>query len=485
MNALFSLGLLLAPPALVVAADEDLVVLRSELRDTLVELAALCQKEKLYLQRDGMYELVLEVDPDHQQARKVLGYRRGKSGWERGNYRPPRDRGGDEALQSLQDERSRRASDFAGRLAPFFAELDLATRLVEIQPYLLLDPENAELNRLIDRVQDDEGRWRDPGELAAELRRKEIQDLVWEALERVPDFEDWDLTSPLSDVSVDWTAAYRTERVRITGTGRNSELRRATEVAHALEDFLVALLPMAPESAWGSRAKIRARKTHLHPRYRKFDVVLLDGRGGIPALLEGWTELSGEDRELFPQLSTAWLDQENTLGVWVEDEAERLDAMTRQLVGAYLRDTFGLSTRHGWAWEGFGLYLTHLVVGTRMTFFVRPSEYVESADANLDQRLLRPEADWLAELQKEVEDGRRPRLGFVIGKDVNSLEVRDLLLSNALAIYLTEETPEILTGLLSELGEGKTSLQALEQATGKKIPTLEQELYAWLARRVQ
>jgi len=477
------LALLLVPHADVRVHVDELSSLRAELVAAFEELAGFCQREKLFLQRDRLFESILVIDEDHAEARKTLGYRRSDGAWTRGDYHRPKDRGGDEALAELARKRKEHASAFAERLAPLLAGRGLEEREREVRFYFLLDREDAGLNGLTGRVRDAAGNWRDERELAAEERRAVLRAAAADALAKTPELEPWTVEPPVDGLGLAWAAGFRTERVRVAGTGSPSEVRRATEVAHAIDDFLPVLLPPGPAETFGRGAILRERRTNPHPMYRRFVVYLLAECGDVPALLAGWPELSTQARELYPSLSTAFLDENNSFGVWVEDEAERLDALTRQLVGAYLRDRFGLSTQQGWVWEGFGIYLTHLLIGTRRTFFVRPSEYVAGADVSLEERLLRPDADWIGELLAVAADGRRPRLSYLLGKDVNSMDVRDLLLAHALAAYLLEERHERIPRVLGRLGEGRGSKVVLEEELGKALPALEEELYAWAARR--
>ena len=63
----------------------------------------------------------------------------------------------------------------------------------------------------------------------------------------------------------------------------------------------------------------------------------------------------------------------------------RLDGAARQTLGTLLMDAYGVDGRHGWAWEGLGLYLVERMVGTRLTHYVQRGRYEEPAERALAQ----------------------------------------------------------------------------------------------------
>ena len=62
-------------PAAIQPQDGAREALEKELTWKLENLAEPCQKAKAFLQRNRVYELILEYDPEHKTARKFLGYK--------------------------------------------------------------------------------------------------------------------------------------------------------------------------------------------------------------------------------------------------------------------------------------------------------------------------------------------------------------------------------------------------------------------------
>ena len=76
--------------------------------------------------------------------------------------------------------------------------------------------------------------------------------------------------------------------------------------------------------------------------------------------------------------------------------------------------------RHGWISEGLGLYLSYMLVGTRLSLSVRETEYVDGKrDPEFLRRLRDEKANWLRLAHEALTGETKPNFVFLLGKDVN------------------------------------------------------------------
>ena len=169
---------------------------------------------------------------------------------------------------------------------------------------------------------------------------------------------------------------------------------------------------------------------------------------------------------------------------WGPEEERRLDGLVRQALAWLLVESYGVSPESGWALEGFGLYLCRELIGTRLTWFVKPSENtVASEDNALRARLLDTRTNWMNEANKVLQGEHSPKLEFVLGKTVNNLTTEDLLYSYVLAAFLLEARPEVIPPLLRAIGGGATSQDALQKELGLDLPRIDGLVRRWLTER--
>jgi len=460
-------------------ADELAVALAVVRRDLILRLDELvdeAQGRKLYLQRDHVYAALIELEPDHKVARRALAYRRDRDrNWERGRYREPSDRGKQGALEEFEALRESRLGAIFRRQLELLSQpgVSPARRERELRSWVAVDPQNEELRAALGERRGPQGDWLLTDSVKALARRKELRRHVFDARDSVPRPEPWSVPASLGHKALPWTVSLRTRAARIAGTVEESEIRADLDALYVLSKLLDVAVKPAPIPAGEPR--------RIASGWRKrFTVYVLGSRRQIPALLAGFPELKPEDRDIFPQLITGWLRGGYVLGIWGHDELARRDSLSRQVAGGWIRDSYGVSTRQGWVWEGLGLYLSEHAVGTRLTFFIRPSPYVQGNQGlNLSKRLQAKGADWYGLLADLMATDRPPQLAFLLGKDVNGMEERELLLAHGLAAWLVEARPEQAPVIFGRVGSGEDSVRVLEEVLGMRLPDLEKHLARW------
>lgn len=471
-----------ASPLLCALSQDSLEAFHEDVVAAFVELADWCQSKKLYLQRDLVYQDLLKLDPDHSKARKMLGFKRDKSGsWYQDRHRPPKDRGKPEDLAAVTVRRREACAKLAVRLDALVPSDDLEGRQREAAKLFVLDPTSAAVNRALGRVQDREGRWRDPQELAEELRKEEIAAALDEARAERVELKVFPVPPEVVKAAVPISQGFEAGRVRVVGTVPSEEMQAAVRAGAFVLEMLDRVLPAPPLEAYLPEVREDVRSERKVPSHGVFTFYMLDDRSLVPDLAAAFPGQQNMSVEDMMKTNTAFLDKRNSIGIWADERAKRLDNLVRQIVGVYFRDEFRISTKVGWAWEGFGLYLTHLAVGTRLTFYVRPSKYSNQRELNFEERLLDGNTDWLTELAIYASRGEKAKLQFTLGRDVNTMEVGDLLLANALATWLFEERPDHLGEILLRIGQGEPSVTVLEDELGMRVPEIQAAVYAFAA----
>src|SRR5262245_15223519 len=203
------------------------------------------------------------------------------------------------------------------------------------------------------------------------------------------------------------------------------------------------------------------------------------------AFLEKHPSITPEVRARLAKLEGAGVPGTADWAWWEGDAEKRLDAMVR-LSFDWLCRAQKVTTEHRpWLHEGLGFYLTHALVGTRLSWFVRPRTGSASKDA--DNVALRSQmedlgADWMA-----LARGTLAKKGYdleeLLHLEVDELDAADYLRAHALAAYLVEVHREKLGSVLARTGAGDDPRAVLEEAVGFPLPELQRRLDGWLERR--
>ena len=74
-------------------------------------------------------------------------------------------------------------------------------------------------------------------------------------------------------------------------------------------------------------------------------------------------------------------------------------------------------------------------------------------------------------------------LATVLGRDLSTMGVEDVLVSYALAAFLVEGRPEATPVLLKAVGQNVPPADAIQSALGLTVPELQERLVRWLSER--
>ena len=441
----------------------------------LATLAELCHTNKAYLQRDKAYEALLVLDPEHAVARKTLRYQKDrKTGlWSRRGYVAPKDTKGafiDQALTQRAELDALYAAFMLDLIDEFAAELGPAPRRAELQALLASAPDDERTRAALGFVaveRQGQRHWVERTTVEAAARRYTIADAVEKARAAVPALERGAARQSETEWGIPWAMVLQTDRARVLGVNRDgeAELEVITRHGHLLWDVLRVLCGL----------RMRA----------PLDLAIYDVEDGAhkESLIAKHPRITDRQRELYPRLSSGWLGSAPHLALWAPEAAIRVECATRQFTSWYLTDGFGVQGKHGWITEGFGLYLSQLICGTRRTFTVVQSRYVDTTEPNFEHRLGEPDADWFADSLTVLQAAPPTRLASTLGKDPNEMTRADIVLAYTLASYLIEgHGADTVRKILSRIGgdESVSSTVALEETLQTTLPELQQGLQRWI-----
>jgi hypothetical protein len=433
-------------------------------------VAARCNRGGLFRTRNEIYELILTFDPDHAAARKWLKYKRQDGRWVRaGRYKPPRNlakQGLDEADAALREVGEAFAARVTGELAAPLAGPDGTLRPEVVRAVLRVAPDREDLRRANGEVLSADGAWMLKESVRALARRSELAMIATQAVTEA--------TAPVvarpareeNQARVGWTRILQGRHVRLLGTPTAEELERCERHVEASFRLFGAAAGVSPPAGRGLTMYVLATATER------------------AMLLTNHPDSNPKYKEYGLGVHSSWLPKGRALWIMDGRAPKRLEWCVRQAVGYQLGHAFGVRGKKGWAFEGFGLYLGHLLTGTRSTYFIRRTKYGEkreSGDKDLWGRLVEPGADWHAEARVLLAGPRRPDLRLLLGKDVNQMDTEEMLYSFVLAAYCLEGRERDVAPLLRAFGKEKLPPDdAVRKGLGLGIGDLEQRVRRWL-----
>lgn len=439
---------------------------RIELARALEAHVEWCTAKSMFQARERALQLLLELEPDHAEARKLLGFTREKDGpWKPpAKPRPPKDF--DKKLVGEAETRLAAAhGPYVERLVALL-EGGLAgeERALAVADVLKFEPDNEKVHALLGEVHDGE-RWVLPETLRARARREVLRELVKSAFAGASPAEEVALNERERAFGPKWKAV-AVGPVRVVGSVPLEELRLCAQALQALEHFAQGVFQVK------------------HTLPEGLTVFLFDDPAQKTTFIEKHPAIPLAARAFHLALEGGGVQGTADFAFWTGDAQRRIDGIVRLVLGYWLSGAFELRTDHGWVYEGFGLFLTRALVRSRLTWLAQPSKTLPAAeDMALRQRLLDPESNWMEEAHKVLTSSTPPRLVEMAKKGASELTTEEVLLANALVTYLLEVHPGEVARLLSRVGTGFSQLEALGDATGHAPDELERHLLRWLEER--
>jgi hypothetical protein len=447
--------------------ERRLEVARQELVGRLEGYTAWCQTKNLFNERRRACELLLELVPDHPEARKTLGFTREKGG---GWKAPEKEKSfRDFDKKALEEAPGRWKEAVEGYLAAMTGLLEGGALTAEQRERagreaLRFAPNDARVHELLGEVRGEAG-WVLPETLRAKAQRAVLRDHVASALEGAPAA----VPVPLNERERKFPLhleAVASARLRVVGTASVEELTLCAQAVQALEYLAQQVL---------------ASKYFLPPDTTVF---LLSDPLHLPKFLEHHPSVRPEDRAYYQSLEGGGIAGTADFAFWTGDTQRRIDGIVRLVLGYWLSGAYQIHADIGWVYEGLGLYLTRSLVRTRLTWLAQPSKVLEpTQDIALRQKLIDPETNWMDEALRLLQEERAPALGELVSKGASDLTTEDVLFAYALATYLLEAQAERVPRMLEHIGNGLAKSQAFQEAVNMDIAAFQRHFRRWLEER--
>jgi len=434
---------------LVALASPDAVA-RSEIED----FAAWCGKQGLRGFRDRAFQALLLFDADHEQARKTLKYRWKDGRWVRKSYKRPTDPDGPR-LDAARERWRVITHKYADAVLN-----DPAARARALQ----LAPDHAAAREANGEVRRGDA-WILAETPRAKQRTREIDALREKTLDRVRAPAEGPVTEEDKKLGVDFPTAWVAPSWRALGTVDPAECKELLKLCEASSPFLNGVFGLRAAAPRGFTLYVLgddpARAIAKHPAF-------------TPA-----------GRKFALSLEGCWIPGAFSFVAWSDEPRWRRDVVTRAVFGLYLKHRFGLTVKQGWAWEGFGSYLTYQLAGTRLATTASRGPYAQDRKTREEQKrgVEFQKTDWPALARKRFEAKRKPDLRLLAGKDVNTMTADDALVSYAMAEYLVTGFPDKCAGFLKAYGSGISIDEAMKAHLGFDFHAFERRFVRWLEER--
>jgi hypothetical protein len=417
-----------------------------------------CETSTLFIERAQVAEALVAIDADHAKARAWLRYKRQKDrSWKQTSTRPFFD----EKTELLPEWKKRR-EDVAG---PLRDELEgflsrrqdwhtAGIRDRVLRTLLALWPEDAELRERNAEKQFN-GRWLLKESEGLDGRRRRIRELAAAA-----DKEARATVSQFAPFASERPVSFRTAEFTVKS---DLPMRDAQEVAVRL---------IAARSLYEGALGVKT----TFPK--GFVVYVLPSIAEGKRLLASRSDVPEAHRRAVDGLSSYWVDDDE-LVLAEEQAAERLDAGVRHVLAMLRsRDVGCLFSMPGWMSEGVGMYLTHALLGTRLTVFVKETKY---ADDDVHRELANAGYDWVQAVRRLVlEKDLAPGLRTLTGTPLNSMTKDDALMAYALAAFFLAGRPDDLRALMSRMAYGHEFHESLAETCNVDVDALELRFVRWL-----
>ncbi len=487
--ALLLLPLLLLGTAAVHGEDPDTAArwaaAKSQAVRRLEMLARMAHRERLLAVRDRIDEEILLADPDHEEGRTRLGYRKQDGEWERAKgWRPGRDRGSEEAARRLQS--ALEAHDAWWRdqiltLAPAAREAKDGPTLRGILAVASASwPEDADVRALAGQVRYEGGEkpvWVLEDTAMGLANRARYLAAARAAARAVAPPRPGQIESFDRHGSFDWPRVLQGETTRVLGTVPEEELRRHHEIAEAASGVFRAVFGTCPSLPPVTGSYGRGYPIYVASSKKEGNAFLAAEPGGTERTMA-----------FLRPLVAAHLQKRQGLVVKGDAEATRYEATSAMVLGVYR--AFALKqyiTGHGaWASEGLSFYLRWLQVRTRSIGLVvdETSRYGRSQPGvpTWEGRVADQGADWHALAAAAIRDLGLRDLHGMAGRNANTLTTKEMLAGYGLSAYVVEAHPEVATAFFTDVSEQQeVDLDAIfEKHLGGPLDAVLPHILQWL-----
>ncbi|MBI5431716.1 MAG: hypothetical protein HZA52_02680 [Planctomycetes bacterium] len=433
---------------------------------SLEALADWCNSNEVFVERDRVFELILRIDPEHFRAHKGLKHVQTRDG----KWVPPEKRVVSKNFNPIAAGKfpERMRTTLAPTCDALFALVDRsslagADRDSVYEDIVRFDPDNARVRQERGEARLD-GAWVLQETLAGKVRRPEVKAAVRAALAGVPEPAAFALGDDEPTLALHWKVSVRTPTVRVLSTGDAAEAVKLAKYASATLVLLHQLFALP--------AKERAA----------FTVYALGGAEERVQFIAIHPDIDPEQRAALAEFSGMGLNFRGDFAISSTNAEERLDSVVRQTIAHALIDEFRIEPSFGWAFEGFGMYLTRELTGTRMTWFSLPNG-ANAEQIALRKKLIGAKSNWMNDAHELLESPRKPDLGALVAKGIDGLTIEELLYAYVLAAYLIEARAVETPTLLRALADAKAVEDVFRQVLGMDFAATDARVRRWLSER--
>lgn len=438
-----------------------------------LEVAAkACQKAKALVERNDIYIAILELDPDHALARKVLKYSKDRKTGEwtrRRAYKAPKASKPEavaEAVRLRTEAGTPWVDGILGLLKEHGDDLEPLYLYGELDLCLRIAPDHPALRERLGYVRQggDAGPWVFEEIARTEARRAEIAKRVDELREAVDEPEARELNKNETEWDFDLVEPIGTKRVRVVADAEYDE--RADAVREV-------------EVAWNLLHDLTGRKPK---KLRDLTIYLLADADAAARFVDAsslWGDKEKDGAKYVIDREDSYRFGSDFVMCYRDTSAHRLDSAVSEAVDIFLMRNFSVFSFQGWANLGIRTYTTELLLGTRMTF---PSDADVSVD--LQRRSRGGElGDWNVRARDLMREVGPKFLENLIERSSFGMLDEHVIISYAFVGYLFEgHGAEVAGNILKRVvkGDSGDETEVFEEQLGMPIEVLQQRFAAWL-----
>lgn len=439
---------------------------RTELVARLLDLAGWCNQNQLFEERDRVWRAVIAIEPDNLDARKGLRYARNVDGsWKEPSPRPAKNMNA-AALKELPEKRAQAVKPFSEAiLRPIQDEtVPHELRRSVLAEILSVDPDDVEARAMLGEIKTEKG-WVLKETVAAKTRRADIRAAVEAAKAAPPGIVPATATADEKKLFDKWKSGAQSGTVRVIGTGDAKSCEDMANQCRITGAVFQAVLGAEPRWA------------------EDFGMFLVTGAGEKDAFVAALPNLQDAQKDSLKRTIGGGVPGSWKIALFEPDETKRRDCGVRHGLAHLFKQGFQVETEHAWIFEGLGLYLTREICGTRLTWFCTGTGVSNQAKNSPRGRLITGDVNWMNEAYSVMTREKPVDLASVLGRDLTTMGVDDVLVSYALAAFLVEGRSDAIPALLKAVGEDAAPADAIRMALGMSVPELQERLVRWLSER--